>query len=532
MIFSDAVLNMVESVISLSTCLLVVHVISSVVCFECPQLSPCECRADENGRKILDCDNTGISEVPDLQSVPQQIWGLITLRNNSIKNISADSFEGLEVTEMDLSYNILTNIARNAFQHVNELLSKLVMDGVGITFKNKLAFLQNMTSLVELSLNDNVGFPIHLPNRFFENMNLNALRTLSLKHCQMLIIGELAFVGLDNVEVLDISHNDLSSIPSALLHLRNLKKLIISHNDELTYIHHLAFEKMSELTEIHMGHSNIEYIEDNAFDGLENSLEVLDLNHCSLSFGHFAVLQTLKQLRKLDLSHNRISHIRNESFGDLTALEDLDIGGNPIVFTATMFRGLENKLKILRMQNMNRSTLPLESLSLLKSLEILDASRNQFSSIYDGFFTSVSASTIWMNDMKIQTVDAAAFNDLRPPISLKLDNNSISDLSFVLRVNPCSLDTLSLKDNPLTCNCDIAIITKSNMVKNLSGACANGGYTGKSITAVGVALQSSSNCQIESDDIYTCGVSAFISYGYIYLAAAFLFEIYVKYELL
>ncbi|KAL5005063.1 hypothetical protein ScPMuIL_018519 [Solemya velum] len=528
----ETVLMMPASLVSSWAALLVIHGMTSVCSFQCPELSPCECRIEEDGRRILDCDNTGISEIPDLQGIPQQTVGLITLRNNSIRNISADTFDGLDVAELDLSYNILTNIASNAFQHVKESISKLVMDGVGISFKNKLAFLENMTSLVELSLNDNVGFPIHLPNGFFKNMNLNSLRTLSLKRCQMLILGELAFVGLDNLEELDISHNDLSSIPSALLHLRSLKTLIISHNKELTYIHHLAFEKMSQLTELHMGHSNIEYIEDNAFDGLENSLEVLDMNHCSLSFGHFSVLQTLKHLRKLDLSYNRISHIRNESFGDLEAIEDLDIGGNPIIFTATMFRGLENKLKILRIQSMNRSTLPLESLSLLNSLEILDASKNKFSSIYDGFFSGVSASTIWMTDMKIKTVEAAAFNDLQPPISLNLDNNAIRDLSFVVKVKACSLDTLSLKGNPLTCDCVISIITKSNMVKHLSGTCANKGYTGKSITTVGVALQADRDCQIESEDIYTCGACVTFPRGTIYLVIALFIKIFVIPELL
>ena len=471
-------------------------VIPEVTSFECPDIIPCDCKREshrsDNEVKVYNAVNCeGDMDIihVNFSSLANNFIKTFIVRNSTKTLLTKDTFIDLQVDTVKIE-NTVIEIEKNTFQPLLESLRHLSLVNVKLNFSD-ITFIEGFSYLKSLVLDHNGEFPYHFPDNTFYNLSLSSLTILSLKYCGIAYIPNSSLAGLAALEVLDLSHNYIPRIPDAILTLKNLRKLFLSHNDKLTHIHNKAFIGLNKLQELDLSYTDIQIILPEAFTSLEKSLLSLKLNHCSLPDGHFNTMRELHTLRHLDISYNKIIEMHNTSFIGFDNLESLDISGQAeirdgfvyhVIFTDSMFRGIEDTLRILRIKDLRLTTLPLAALSSFRNLDILDASNNDFSDeIDDGFFEGIRAGTVLLENCGISEISSEAFVTVPKGIRFNFDRNNITNISFILDTRLCHFSGLSFIDNPVLCDCNIVEIALTDHVNDLKGTCADPLYYGEKL---------------------------------------------------
>lgn len=174
--------------------------------------------------------------------------------------------------------------------------------------------------LEHLSLRNNILKT--LPTIVFSIENL---KLLNLADNQIHEINGNWFECLMNIEKVDISYNQIISIPDKKVIYPKCKNLSLKGNKLQKFP--TAVSDSYTLEKLDLSENKISFIDDDAFNRLDNIIEL------DLSFNELTYLPTsigkLKKLKKLNLSGNKISSLPKE-FENLTSLESLDFEGNPI----------------------------------------------------------------------------------------------------------------------------------------------------------------------------------------------------------
>jgi internalin A len=161
-----------------------------------------------------------------------------------------------------------------------------------------------------------------LPTIIFTIENL---RYLNLADNQINEINSHYFRNLMSIEKVDISYNQITSISAEEITYSKCESLSMKGNKLQKFP--TAVSDCETLEKLDLSENKISLIEDDAFDRLENLIEL------DLSFNELTYLPTsigkLKKLRRLNLSGNKISSLPKE-FENLTSLEFLDFDSNPI----------------------------------------------------------------------------------------------------------------------------------------------------------------------------------------------------------
>ena len=504
---------------------------------QCEGLHSCDCRWERDWQKD-DSDSFGVMEcegdmkmtllnfnsyrkMADIQE--------IMLTNTSIRNISKNVFNKIPQIKTIKIQSQTIHIHADAFVPLGNSLEHVSLIQVNISREWKLDYLKHLDSLETLYLDKNGEYPEHFPKYVFRNISLTSLKHLSLRYCKIAIMAREGLEGLPNLEILDLSHNYLPTVPDAILQLRKLRKLNLSFNKRLIYVHDYAFKPLKYLEEIDISKTDLSTISDFAFFGLENSLSYLRLHHALLQDCHFHTMKELKRLKFIDISYNKIVEISNTSFEGFVALDELDISGQSDVreggqlrlgFIDSVFKGVERKLKILHIRDLGMESLPLGALKSLKRLETLDASMNKFTEIYEDFFYGIKARDIYLTDMEIRNISTFAFENLRPGVSIYFDRNNITNISFVLDTPICLFKKLSFTGNPISCECDVIEIAATNRVSDLIGTCADDFYRGENIKTLHEIDIAKVNCDMK-------GYKKITHCSYINHAAKTLLDIYL-----
>jgi Leucine-rich repeat (LRR) protein len=171
----------------------------------------------------------------------------------------------------------------------------------------------------------------------------------------------------NNMEILDLSGLNLTSVPSSLDELPQLKLLNLSNN-KLINIPKGFFDKLTELEVLDLGYNQLNTLPYECFDGL-NALVTLNLSGNQISTLPKCIT-ALTSLVSLYLAKNELTILQNECFDGLNALEDLDLSSNQL------------------------KTLPDKGFTMLPALEALHLSDNQISTL-PKCFTELT-SLIWL----------------------------------------------------------------------------------------------------------------------------------------
>ncbi|XP_050951688.1 podocan isoform X1 [Labeo rohita] len=319
-------------------------------------------------------------------------------------------------------------------------------------------------------------FRLHLKNNKLEKIpagafdNLFHLRELYLQNNFLSNDGmdNETFSQLNSLEYLDLSNNNLSTVPlglprnlillhleknsiqsitvNALTPIRNLEYLLL-HNNRLRSrsIHPAAFQGLKRLHTVHMYNNLLERVP----RGLPRRAKTLMLLHNLISEIGRNDLIMLYTLTELNLSYNRLTSakLHREAFRKLRILETLDLSGNKL---QTLPLGLPKSLQVLKVKDNQMVEIPEGALMGMSSLRELYLTNNQLklNSIYQGAWQELSTlTTLDLSGNMLSHIPS----DLPESLEfLHLQNNRISSISATAFLNTPNIKSIFLRFNRLS----------------------------------------------------------------------------------
>ncbi|XP_004679169.1 PREDICTED: leucine-rich repeat-containing protein 40 [Condylura cristata] len=224
---------------------------------------------------------------------------------------------------------------------------------------------------------------------------LPALTVLDIHDNQLTSLPS-ALGELENLQKLNVSHNKLKTLPEEITNLRNLKGLYLQHN-ELTCIPE-EFEQLFNLEDLDLSNNRLTTVPA-SFSSL-SSLMRLNLSSNQLK-SLPAEISRLKKLKQLDCNTNLLETIppelagmeslellylrRNKlrflpEFPSCKLLKELHVGENQIEILGAEHLKHLNSILVLDLRDNKLKSVP-DEISLLESLERLDLSNNDISSL-------------------------------------------------------------------------------------------------------------------------------------------------------
>ena len=303
----------------------------------------------------------------------------------------------------------------------------------------------------------------------------STMRGLSFSNIGLHAIQHNAFLGLEGVEVLILSHNRLSMFQLTLCqNLPKLQVLKLDNNklvnltsdsftgpceqqllmlclqsNELTYLPFDLFKSTLKLSYLDLNQNRLNQLFKDFFRSLD-VLQELWLRDNAISTLPVDMFDSLGDLRTLDLSGNSITNLPVGVFDSLGWLYKLDLSGNTIfTLPASVFNSLGN-LQTLDLSHNDISTLPAGVFDSLGELRTLDLSGNSITTLPLGVFASLGVLiTLDLSGNSISTLPQGMFFSLDWLFTLDLHGNTISTLPVSVFDSLNWLITLNLSGNDI-----------------------------------------------------------------------------------
>lgn len=315
-----------------------------------------------------------------------------TLRTLHLSNNSLFDLQHAN-DNIDIQYiNASTAMPIKSFSKLRKLvwldLSKNRINHIGPNYLPRL--------LVTIDLSRNVFSSI--TTNTFEH--LHELKILSLKDNLISKVTGIELMNKLRLEKFDLSLNNIDELPTNLFNGSIHCKAI---NFDKNFISFLPENVFMGLGTVHMvlAWNAIHTIDENAFGGLENTLEYLDLERNQLKNVPTSLL-TLKKIRYLYLTSNTLSNIES----------------------------LPNTLRVLSLAGNNLTHIPLHSLQSCTDLTYLNMGYNKIVEIQENGFNDWGnhLQTLLLRNNKITRLNYGTFNGLD---SIKEISLSFNDIHYV-----------------------------------------------------------------------------------------------------
>lgn len=340
----------------------------------------------------LDLSDNNYDYTPVLKSM--QNLALLDLSKNQLTTAVLSNLYALNsLKEIDLSYNTISEIQVNTFDHPYSSLNK-----------------------INLSHN----YLVKIPDAVFDRFGY--LETLDLSHNYIEGLSPFSFEGIKSLLRLNMSNNRLSDINSSLFRFSELKVLSLSNN-RIKNLKLVDFEKL-------------------------NKLEVLDLSSNAIQTFEFNLFQNMLQLYSLDLRNNVLDVLNKDTFTNLQYLSSIDLSRNK-------FKSLPKGLFKNKTVNTFSITDNLLEGSLSRGMfdgvnvTRLDLSNQFLSAIEDyAFCDLVRLDTLLLNNNGISSISSNSFKTIRNLEQLDLSSNQIVSIDFQ-KDDLSNLRSLLLRNNRL-----------------------------------------------------------------------------------
>ena len=321
-----------------------------------------------------------------------------------------------------------------------------------------------------------------IPARAFYGLRmLKSLRIKTSKASNGVSVSSDAFLGLNNLEQLDLSWNSIQALASnALCPLApRLQLLNLSHNaigsladlgSSLECLHavrslDLSFNSLSVLSagselaslnrvqELRLNDNFIRNLKGNVLKG-KDDLRFLDLSNNRLDSLAEETFSSCPQLARIDLSNNSLSFLPKAIFrGQTRSLAFLDLSGNRLSsLQAPLLTGLQQLTSLDLSRNELVSVESASALRGLSSLRTLKLSRNKLFRLPSLNLPSLRALVLSENDLGSRSsgqISARLLSRLPSISHLHLDSNEISELPKNFFKNSSGITVLDLSNNRL-----------------------------------------------------------------------------------
>lgn len=302
---------------------------------------------------------------------------------------------------------------------------------------------RGLTELQDLDLSDNNIWS--LPTEVF--CPLFSLKQLNLTKNRLTDIAQLGFAGYGSgsttpgkscntgLEVLDLSHNDISTLPdNGLSALRSLTQLMLQDN-LLIEIADRALNGLQSLSVLNISSNRLVALPPELFQS-SPQLTQLYVQNNTLSVLAPGLLERLDRLEVLDLSQNELTStwINRDTFSGLLRLVVLNLGHNSLTkIDQYVFRGLYS-LQILHLDHNSIDTIESGAFADLKNLHALTLSTNQLKRIEAYHFTELYVlNQLFLESNQIETIDDNAFENLTNLNDLSLNDNLLNEIPKCLQ---------------------------------------------------------------------------------------------------
>ncbi|XP_070769786.1 transforming growth factor beta activator LRRC32-like [Enoplosus armatus] len=329
----------------------------------------------------------------------------LDLSSNQLDLISEGAFENLaRLEELNLSSNVLNNnLGSNskALQSISRLKT-LDISMNGLRDDAVALYLRNKSSLDQLNMTGNAL--TRLSHSLFKESK--SLRSITIEDNQISVIEQGTFEPLSQLEMLNLAKNNLAYICDFKLH--QVKYLNLSRN-------------------------SVEFFVTLEDDQLYR-LEILDLSHNKLLY--FPIVPKRNRLKHLYLQNNMVGALNSEA----TMVSEANALYSEIMNERTVRKNnLHSNWRLMPLIHIDLSynhfrSFPLETLSLLSSLETLNFSYNCLQNI------------IWnvRNDNESGYRRQLFFPSLK---YLDLQSNGLAYISPLFLNALTRIETLNLRDN-------------------------------------------------------------------------------------
>ncbi|XP_077307669.1 toll-like receptor 7 [Lithobates pipiens] len=287
----------------------------------------------------------------------------VDLSFNNLMALHSDNFVGMEDVEcLNISYNYINQrLNGSQFGHLKSLrhldlsynrfdlyyhlafseLPKLRILNLAYNeyqfmlrgVNHRLSFLENLTNLIELNLNNNM-----IGLRITKELRNPSLERLFFRNNELVNVWQYGkqtyitlFTNFTRLKLLDISYNKLAVIPVKVLEYfpLTLETLIISHNNLYSF-HWEKIAQLVNLTHLDLSHNLLEYLYSN-ITTISSKLTYLNLKSNKITFVNKEFFESYLELKSLYLGGNQIQTIDVNSFPKklLQTLQYLDMQKNP-----------------------------------------------------------------------------------------------------------------------------------------------------------------------------------------------------------
>ncbi|KAF9422341.1 hypothetical protein HW555_001931 [Spodoptera exigua] len=453
-----------------------------------------------------------------LRQLPKDLFKNRSIYNFSVSDnfiegsLTKGTFEGVNVSTLDLSFQELATVEDYAFNQMVKL-ETLMLNNNGIYSLSNLCF-RTLTNLLSLDLSNNKISSID-----FDKTDLTLLDSLFLKNNRLVQIKHENFQHLISLQFLDLSGNSISQLDSnSFKSLRSLINLKISANplsgtlktgtfdglvslpsldisrNLLTTIQNASFNDMTELKSLNMSRSKIKELEFNvfvntgyvetldlSFNELEKfcvnltelvGLSILLLNNNLIKTISSSSFHGLSRLTEINLAYNSMENIQNDSFKSLIDLRNLDLSYNEqLIFIESLINNTENlnsldlsgvktninfslskdsTIQIVSISDAGLNNITNLNLSTLTQLNHLTLRNNSLTRLEIGALTDIKKLTyLDLSFNKISYIQPGAFKDNEMLFYLNMSHNCLSVVGYGIFRGLIYLNTLDMSFNSI-----------------------------------------------------------------------------------
>ncbi|KAK9874099.1 hypothetical protein WA026_002453 [Henosepilachna vigintioctopunctata] len=243
------------------------------------------------------------------------------------------------------------------------------------------------------------------------------------------------------------------------------KKVILSNATGV--ITSQTFQLLTELQELYLVHSSIEYIHQDAFKTAPKLENIQFSYNSKLPFLTNDIFKNCKNLKKLVIGNNKfiegISDNLCSGLQNLTHVEITKESKIPKKLTNNFFRNSKS-LESIKLHFSNITSIDSDAFKELKKLNFLSLVENEVNEIGPGAFGNENLLRLYLSWNKLKYFSGEELQDLRNLEKLDISFNPLIELDVErIKRNAPNLKSLSVAQTSLSCNKKKEFMKKGNL---------------------------------------------------------------------
>lgn len=285
---------------------------------------------------------------------------VLDLSGNQFKNLDRKTFRrSVQLRTLNLGRNEIEKLPADVFEDLVDLRELHLNNNKIKDFISGPSVFSNLRELTVLDLSNNII--TNIERHMFHG--LQNLIEINLSHNKLNILPYQVFESISTIEIVDLSHNHMISfIDNFFIHNHKLRVLQLHHNS-MNKVSKNMFYGLREIHTLDLSHNQILTVDRNSFDTLD-SLQNLNLTNNQIQLLSANLFLSLKQLQSLDLSYNQMEQLPLGIFAHQYELKEIHMDNTNLIkisnwiskanTNSTINKTILKNLKLVSLKNSSR----------------------------------------------------------------------------------------------------------------------------------------------------------------------------------